>query len=112
MFRLRSVGVLSCAKVFAVIHAVIGILIGFFVLVFGIIGAALAPAHQKFGAIGIIVLAALSPAFYGVIGFVIGALWAFVYNLTAQFSGGLELQLDAEPATQFVAPPAATPGTV
>lgn len=39
MFHLRSIGVLSCAKIFAVVHAVLGILIGFLFLVLGIFGA-------------------------------------------------------------------------
>jgi hypothetical protein len=49
------------------------------------------------------------PVFYGVLGFVMGAVWAFVYNLAAQSIGGLELQLDAVPAasTAYLAPPPA-----
>lgn len=106
MFRLRSVGVLSCAKIFTIVHAVIGILAGFFFLLFGVVAAALAPAQQKLGMVAIVVLAVLMPVFYGVLGFVIGALWAFVYNLAAQSIGGLELQLDAVPAAYFAPPPA------
>ena len=41
MFRLRSVGVLSCAKISAVVQAAIGVLIGFSFLLFGVVGAAL-----------------------------------------------------------------------
>ncbi|MFZ0313815.1 MAG: DUF3566 domain-containing protein [Candidatus Korobacteraceae bacterium] len=107
MFRLRSIDVLSSAKILAVVQAVIGILIGFCFLLFGIAGAALAPSHQKLGMVGIIVLAVLMPVFYGVLGFVMGAVWAWVYNLAAQSIGGLELQLDAVPAAYLAPPPAA-----
>lgn len=107
MFHLRSIGVLSCAKIFAVVHAVLGILIGFLFLVLGIFGAALAPSQPKHGMVAIIVLAVLMPVFYGVLGFVMGAVWAFVYNLAAESIGGLELQLEAVPAAYFAPPPAA-----
>ena len=105
MFRLRSVGVLSSAKIFGVAQAAVGILIGFFFVLFGAVGAALVPGRQKLGMIGIIVIAVLMPVFYGILGFVLGAIWAFVYNLAAQFFGGLELELDAVPASGFSAAP-------
>lgn len=109
MFRLRSIGVLSCAKIFALVHAVLGILVGFLLLLLGIFGAALAPRPQKLGMVGIIVAAVLMPVIYGVLGFVMGALWAFIYNLAAQSIGGLDLQLDAAPAADFAPPPAVGP---
>jgi hypothetical protein len=93
MFHLRSIGVLSCAKIFAVVQAAIGVLVGFFFLVFGAIGAALVPGQRKLGMLGIIIIAVLMPIFYGILGFVLGAIWAFVYNFAAQTIGGLELDL-------------------
>ncbi len=107
MFRLRSVGVLSSAKIFAVIQGAIGILVGFFVLIFAVVGAAIVPGQQKLGMIGMIIIAVLSPVFYAVIGFVVGAIWAFVYNLAAQAMGGLELQLEAVPQPMVAPPPPA-----
>ncbi len=110
MFRLRAVGVLSSAKAFAVIHGAIGILIGFFFLIFAIVGAAIAPGHQKLGMVGMIVVAVLMPFVYAVIGFVMGAIWAFVYNLAAQSIGGLEMQLEAVPMAAMAPPPPAAAG--
>jgi hypothetical protein len=104
MFRLRSIGVLSCAKIFAVIQAVIGVLFGLFFFLLGLVGAAIVPSQQKLGMIGIVVISVLIPAFYGVLGFVMGAIWAYVYNFAAQFIGGLELQLD-EKSRSYLAPP-------
>jgi len=105
MFRLRSVGVLSSAKIFAVIQGAIGILVGFCVLIFAVVGAAIVPGQQKLGMIGMIIIAVLAPVFYAAIGFVMGAIWAFVYNLAAQAMGGLELQLDAVPQPIMMPPP-------
>lgn len=104
MFILRSIGVLSCAKFFAIIQGAIGILIGCVLLIFGIVGVAVVPGRQKFGMIGLLVVAILAPFFYAGIGFVIGALWAFIYNLAARSLGGLELQLEAIPAAVMAAP--------
>jgi len=110
MFRLRSVGVFSSAKIFAVIQGAIGILIGFFVLIFAVVGAAIVPGQQKLGMIGMIIVAVLAPVFYAVLGFVMGAIWAFVYNLAAQAMGGLELQLEAVPHPVVAPPPAPVAG--
>jgi len=97
MFRLRSIGVLSAAKIFAVIQGAIGILVGFFFLIFAIVGAAIVPGQRKLGMIGMIIAAMLMPVIYAAIGFVVGAIWAAVYNLASQSIGGLELQLDSAP---------------
>ena len=105
MVRLRSIGVFSCAKLFAVLQAVIGVLIGFVFLFIGIVGAAIAPGRQRFGMIGIIVIAVLMPVFYAVLGFVMGAIWAFVYNLAADSMGGLELEFETMAAPAFPASP-------
>jgi hypothetical protein len=105
MVRLRSVGVFSCAKIFAVVQGAIGVLIGFIFLVIGVIGAAIVPGQQKLGMVGIIIIAVLMPVFYAVLGFVMGAIWAFVYNLAADSIGGLELELETVTAPAFPAPP-------
>jgi hypothetical protein len=89
---------MSSAKIFAVVQAAIGVLIGFLFLLFGIVGAAIMPSQPRFGMIGIIVIAVLMPVFYGVLGFVMGTVWAFVYNLAAQSIGGLELEFETVPS--------------
>jgi hypothetical protein len=105
MVRMRSIGVLSAAKIFAVVQAAVGILVGFFFLLFGVIGTAIVPGQQKLGMIGIIVIAVLMPVVYAVLGFVMGAIWAFVYNLVADAIGGLELEFETAAAPAFPAPP-------
>ena len=112
MFRLQSVGVLSCAKILAVVQGVIGIIIGFIFLLFALVGAAFIPAQQRLGMAGVIVIAVLMPVFYAVIGFAIGAIWALVYNLAAQSIGGLELQLDAVPVPSYAPQPPYSPPSV
>ena len=95
MVHLRSVGVLSCARIFGAIHAALGVLVGIALLLFGVVGAMIAPGQQKWGMLAFIIGAVLTPFIYGFLGFIMGAIWAFVYNLAAQSIGGLELQLEA-----------------
>jgi hypothetical protein len=40
-------------------------------------------------------MAVILPVFYGVMGFVFGALGAFLYNLMAKWMGGIQLELQA-----------------
>ena len=95
MVRLRSVGVLSCAKIYGIVHMALGILFGVFFILFGVVGLAAAPSQQKIGMIGILIIAALSPFIYGALGFVIGAVGALLYNWIASAIGGVEMELDA-----------------
>jgi hypothetical protein len=97
---LKSIGVMSAAKVVGVLYAVMGLLMG---IVFGSIFA-LIPAMASgpesdvpgwlapmfgFGAI------VFMPVFYGICGFVGGAIAAAIYNALAGIIGGLELRLEA-----------------
>ena len=107
MVRLRSVDVISCAKIYGVLHMAIGVVIGLLFVLIGLIGLAAAPGQQKFGMIGVLIFAALSPFLYGAFGFVIGAVGALLYNWVASAIGGIQLELEAVPAPYFVPQPPA-----
>jgi len=90
---------LSCAKVTGLLYAVIGLLVGaFFTLVISTIGS-FVQQHEMpaggafmgalFGAGAIVML----PLFYGVVGFIGGAIAAAAYNLIAGWTGGLEIEV-------------------
>jgi hypothetical protein len=49
MVRLRSVGVLSSAKIYGIFHVALGILIAMFLVLIGLAGLAAAPGQQKLG---------------------------------------------------------------
>jgi hypothetical protein len=101
--------VLSCAKIYGIIHVALGILFGVFFVLIGIAGLAAAPGQQKFGMIGFMAIAALSPFVYGALGFVIGAVGALLCNWIASAVGGIEMELQAVPLTYVAAPPTADP---
>ena len=66
-------------------------LISLILVPFIIIGALL--SHGGFGAIFAIFL----PVIYGIVGFISGVISAFVYNLVAGWTGGIELTLTDAP---------------
>ena len=96
--RLRSVGVLSVAKVFGIFHGAMGLLFVPFFLLFSVIGAVAgkqtgSPAFPAAVGIG---LALVMPILYAAFGFLIGAFGAFVYNLVAGWIGGIEMELQTK----------------
>lgn len=97
MHTVKSVGVLSVAKVMGLIHACLGLLLAPFFLLMGLIPAATNPQQNNplagFFGVGIAVVA---PFFYGVMGFIFGAIGSLLYNLFARLVGGFELQLEAK----------------
>ena len=93
--RLRSVGVLSVAKIFGIFHGAMGLLLAPFFLLFSMIAAVAgkhtgAPAFPAAIGIG---LALVMPILYAGMGFLLGAFSAFVYNLVAGWIGGIEMEL-------------------
>ena len=105
MVRLRSLDVISCAKIYGIIHFILGILFALFFVLIGLIGVAATPGQQKFGMIGVLIFAALTPFLYGALGFVIGAVSALLYNWIASMVGGIKMELETVPVPQFTPPP-------
>jgi len=104
---LKRIGPWSCAKVSMVLYAVMGLLVGlmfsFFGLVLGSLGTGSDIPTGAIGALFGVGAIIILPIFYGVLGFITGALTAWVYNLIAQYVGGLEIDLEVEPSAP--APP-------
>ncbi|MGB8508449.1 MAG: hypothetical protein WCD76_08585 [Pyrinomonadaceae bacterium] len=108
---IKRVGVLSFAKMQSLIMAFLGVFIGvIYGLIFMVVGAAMfsqrgggAGAGASSLVIGVVMMIAV-PIFYGVIGFIFGALSAFVYNVAAGFIGGIEMELE-NTEVEYAAPP-------
>ena len=112
----RRVGVLSLAKIQGLLMFVIGLIIGvIYGLIFMIFGAAItamAPHGQDGAAlggvstvvIGVVMMIAI-PIFYGVLGFIVGAIGGLVYNLAAGVVGGIKLELESTTAPYARPPP-------
>lgn len=96
---IQRIGVLSAAKILAATYAALGLLFGALVSLASLLGAAAAFGQNQgaggafgmlFGVGAIIIL----PLFYGTIGFIGGAIGAFIYNLVAGVVGGIELDVE------------------
>ena len=93
MYSLRSVDVMSCAKIMGAVYGSLGLIFLPFVLLGGF-GSLL--FGQKSGVLsGILMLffAICLPVIYGLMGFLMGAFSAWVYNFVARRIGGLRLEL-------------------
>ena len=111
---IRRFNVFSVAKIQGFLGFVIGLLIGvIYGLIFMIFGAAissLAPQgdSQAMGGLGAIVIGLVImiavPIFYGILGFIGGAIGALVYNLAAGVVGGLKFELEGV-APAYAPPP-------
>jgi hypothetical protein len=108
----RRVGVLSLAKIQALLSFVIGLIIGvlegLIIMLFGVAMSSMAPGSQGQAAggsvvFGLIIMIAI-PIMAGIFGFIAGAINGFVYNLGAGVFGGLKLELEGSPE-QYTPPP-------
>lgn len=105
MTKIHSIRVLSAAKVNGVLYGILGLLIAPLVL----LGPGLAVAGgERRGFGGAVVLAIFLPFVFACVGFIAGALLAFIYNAISHAIGGLELELlsPAPPSVQADAPAA------
>lgn len=100
---IRRIGVLSVAKISAIIAAVIGLLIGILIFLASLAGApmsspdAMAGSNDAgmawisgLGALAIVVF----PIMYGIVGFIGGAIQGWVYNIAAKFVGGVRIETE------------------
>ena len=99
MQAIKSVGVLSCAKVMGAVYGAMGLLAIPICIVIGLASLATGEKEGAIGAVGMIILGIFAPVFYGAMGFVFGALTAWVYNLMAKWLGGIQIELQPVPAS-------------
>jgi hypothetical protein len=103
---IKSIRVLSLAKIMAAIYAAMGLFAGLIFSLISVFGVAMGSLFQHangapdaifgtsfgvlFGLGSVIVL----PIFYGIMGFIAGLLISLVYNFVASTFGGLELEVE------------------
>jgi len=114
MHIVKSVGVLSVAKIMGMIYACMGLLFVPLILLMSVVGSMAGQDKSPFAGMIGIGFAVVAPVFYGVVGFIAGAIGAFLYNLFAGWVGGFQLELETRLAFTAAAPypliPPATPG--
>lgn len=92
MAILNKVGVMSVAKVTALIYAIIGLVVG---ILYALAGSAavIAGGADMLAGLGILAIIA-APISYAIVGFIGGAICALLYNVVAAKVGGIQLELD------------------
>ncbi len=90
---IHSLGVLSVAKISALVYGAIGLIFVPFCLAFAIAASSAGKTHFGFAGPVVLVCALLIPLFYAGMGFVVGAIGAAIYNVVAGWVGGIEVEL-------------------
>lgn len=85
--RIRRVGVLQLAKLSAVFNLLFTAIL--IVPMMFLVTAAGGNSNSAIGGLALLIL----PIIYCVLGFIVGAVAAFIYNLVAGWVGGIELEL-------------------
>lgn len=111
MHILKSVGVMSVARIMGLLYGCMGLIFVPFFLLFGILGSIAGQNKNPIAGVVGIVFAILMPFLYGLIGFVAGAIGALLYNLLSKWVGGFELELDLLPAGPIAPYPVVPPAT-
>ncbi len=91
---IRKVGVVSLARILATIYAVFGLIAGAVLTIVALAGFDLGESSDElaravFGPAAIILL----PIFYGIVGYLAGAVAGWVFNYAAAMWGGLEIEV-------------------
>ena len=96
--KIKHVGVMSLARMVAVLYAVLGFCVGAIISLLSMTGlfskmSGADSAMPPFLGFGIGAVAIL-PIMYGVIGAIVAAIAAFLYNALAGTLGGVEVELE------------------
>jgi hypothetical protein len=99
MHIIKSVAVLSLAKILRLVYGCMGLRFAPFFLLFGLIGSVAGQGKSPFTGIFGVVFRNSHPVLYGAMGSVSGAIGALLYNLFARWVGGFGLEMDVRPQT-------------
>ena len=111
---IKRFGVFSVGKMQSLVMGVIGLILGvIYGLLFMVVGAAVSlggssdrpnPGGLPSIVIGIVFMITI-PLLYTFLGFIVGCIWALVYNLASGVVGGIKFELEGA-GPGYIAPPA------
>src|SRR2546430_15216736 len=88
MQAIKSVNVMSCAKMLGAIYGAMGLLAFPISLIAGFASMASGQRADTVGGVAMVAFGFFAPFLYGGLGFVVGALGAWVYNIMAKWLRG------------------------
>ena len=101
MHIVKSVGVLSIAKIMGLIQACLGLVFAPFFLLIGLLGSMAGQHKTPFAGMFGIFFALFLPVLYGIIGFISGAIGGLLYNLFSKWVGGIEVNVQTPLAAPY-----------
>jgi Transmembrane domain of unknown function (DUF3566) len=96
---LKRIEPLQLGKMFGLLQGGMSLIFAPVFLIFGLVGA-LVPHSKEFspqmaaGPILMIIMAIAIPVIYAIIGFIVGIIMAFLYNLIAKVVGGVQVEVE------------------
>lgn len=105
MRTLKSIGVMSFAKIMGCLYGAMGLLVVPIFLFAGILASTTGKQAGPFAGIGMLALGILAPFLYGIMGFILGALMALLYNLMARWIGGIQFEIEPAAVNMSGTPP-------
>jgi hypothetical protein len=98
MPEIRSIGVLSVAKMVAAISLIVGFIVAVLTVLFSLLAVAAMPFFDiplivSGGGIVMALVIFVLTILYAVLGFIAGAVIAVIYNIAASIFGGIEVNL-------------------
>jgi hypothetical protein len=91
---LKKIDILSVAKLEGLLLAIVGLIIGIVVAIVSVtvgFAASLGSMGAGYGVLAIIIM----PIYMGIMGFVAGAIMAFLYNTVAERIGGIKIEFES-----------------
>ena len=92
--KVKKIRAVSLGKMLGVMYGIMGLIFGGLITIFAILGSSLFTSEKDFGGIffgiGAIILL---PVIYGVLGFILGVIFGWIYNVAARWTGGLEVDI-------------------
>lgn len=101
--RLVRVGPLKAGIILGILYAIAGLIVAPILIIAALFGNGGGEAVAGI-AVGIVI-----PFAYGIAGFIGGVIVAALYNMIVKFTGGLEFEVENEPATPAFTPPPSPP---
>lgn len=106
MYKIKRLGVFSVARTAAVMYFMLGVIIAVPMFAFMGIASRLSGTDSPLAGFGAAALL-LVPVVYGILGFIMTAIMAALYNLVAGWMGGIEMEFEVAPVAGY--PPAVPP---
>ncbi len=89
---IKKFGVLQIAKIMGMVYFLTSAI---FMIPFGLLSLVVGMSEFSPLGFGGVITFFILPILYGIVGFVFGAIGAFVYNLIAQWIGGIEVVIES-----------------